>query len=173
MTPPPPRELARLGLISGAALILFVFEHLAPRPLPWMKLGLGNVAVVLALLAYGPAAALAVALIKLVVGSLITGSFGGPAFAIGGGAGLASWGAMALVRSLASRRFSPVGLSIIGAAVHQVSQLGIAYLYIRQAGLFALLPLSLASALGTGALIGLLAHWALAKLRANGWLESV
>lgn len=172
MRPLSPRDLARLGLLSSAALILFVFENLVPRPLPWMKLGLGNVAVVLALLAYGPAAALAVTLIKLVAGSLVTGGFAGPAFAIGGGAGLASWGAMALVRRCTGRLFSPVGLSIIGAAVHQTAQLGVAWLYLRQAGLFSLLPLSLAGALCSGALIGLLAHWALEKFRANGWLAA-
>jgi len=167
-----PRDLARLGLLSSAALILFVFETLVPRPLPWMKLGLGNVAVVLALLVYGPGAALAVSLIKLMAGSLITGGFGGPAFAIGAAAGLASWGAMSLVCRWTGRLFSPVGLCIIGAAVHQTAQLGAAWLYIRQAGLFSLLPLSLASALASGALIGLLVHWALEKFRANGWLET-
>ncbi|MBI2502086.1 MAG: Gx transporter family protein [Candidatus Latescibacteria bacterium] len=165
-----PRQLAHLGLFSSAAIALFVFEQLVPRPLPWMRLGLGNVAVLLALLAQGPAAALAVQLTKWLVGSLLTGALGGPAFVIGGSAGLASWAAMALAHRWTGRLFSPLGLSLIGAAAHQTVQLGTAGLYIHQLGLFSLLPLSLLSALTSGAAIGLLAWWVLEKVRANGWL---
>jgi heptaprenyl diphosphate synthase len=164
-----PRQLARLGLFTSAALALFVFEQLLPRPLPWMKLGLANLAVLLALLAQGPVAALAVQLAKWLVGSLLAGSLGGPAFVIAGSAGLGSWAAMALARRWTGALFSPLGLSLIGAAVHQALQLGTAGLYIHQSGLLALLPLSLLSALLSGALIGLLAGAVLKKMRVNGW----
>lgn len=164
-----PRPLARLGLFTSAAIALFVFEQLIPRPLPWMKLGLANVAVMLALLAQGPAAALTVQLTKWLVGSLMTGSLGGPAFVIAGASGLASWAAMALAHRWTGRLFSPLGLSLIGATAHQVAQLGTAGLYIHQSGLFALLPLSLFSALASGSAIGLLSGLILKKIRANGW----
>lgn len=168
-----PRQLARLGLFTSAALALFVFEQLIPRPLPWMKLGLANLAVLLALLIQGPAAALVVQLAKWLVGSLLAGSLGGPAFVIAGAAGLGSWAAMALARRWTGRLFSPLGLSLIGAAVHQTLQLGTAGLYIQQLGLLALLPLSLLSALVSGALIGLLAGAILGKMGANGWFSQM
>lgn len=151
------RSLARLGLLTGAALALFGLEQLVPRPLPWMKLGLANLAVLLALLTEGPAAALLVQLTKWLVGSLLTGSLGGPAFAIAGVAGLGSWVAMSLARATTGRLFSPLGLSLIGAATHQILQLGVAGLLLSQWGLLSLLPLSLSSALASGAFIGLLA----------------
>jgi len=72
------RDLTRLGLLGSVALVLFVLESLAPRPLPWMKLGLGNIGVLLALLVYGFAAALCISLLKLVVGGLLSGGLGGP-----------------------------------------------------------------------------------------------
>lgn len=165
-------HLARLGMLASAALVLAVLENLVPRPLPWMKLGLGNLAVLLALLLYGGRAALAVSLVKLLVGSLITGSLAGPAFTIAGGAGLASLGSMCLVWRAAPRLFSPVGLSILGAVVHQLAQLLLAFLYIRQAGLWGFLPLALATGLISGALIGLMAHWTRRQLRAGGWPEA-
>jgi heptaprenyl diphosphate synthase len=171
MRPGSPRQLARLGLFTSAALALFVFEQLLPRPLPWMKPGLANLAVLLALWTQGPAAALAVQLVKWLVGSLLTGSLGGPAFVIAGTAGAGSWAAMALARRWAGRLFSPVGISLIGAAVHQALQLLTAGLYVRQLGLLALLPLSLLSALASGAFIGLLAAAFLEKARAAGWFS--
>jgi heptaprenyl diphosphate synthase len=166
-----PQEVARLGLLGGAAVMLFMLEGLAPRPLPWMKLGLGNLPVLLALLLYGGVPALAVSSIKLLVGGLLSGGLGGPAFVVGGGAGLASLGVMVLVRRAWPGLFSPVGLSIWGALAHQVSQLVLAYLYIGQAGLFSLLPLFLFSGLASGLLIGLMAGWTWELLRRNGWLR--
>ena len=158
--------------MGSAALILFVFEALAPRLFPWMKLGLGNLAVLLALLVYGFVAALGVSMIKLLVGGLITGSLGGPAFVIGGGAGLASLLLMAAVHCSLTRLFSPVGLSILGALTHQVVQLVLAtYLYIGQTALLSFLHLFLIWGLLSGMLIGLLVHWTLEKFRANGWLK--
>ena len=166
-----PQSLARLGLLTGAALILFVVEGLVPRPLPWMKLGLANTAVLLALLVFGFGAALAVNGVKLLVGSFLAGTVLGPAFFIGGGAGLASLLVMAGVRRVHPTIFSPIGLSVLGAVVHQAVQLLLAHFYIRQAGLFALLPVFLLGGLVSGALIGLLVHWILARLQKMGWLE--
>lgn len=172
MSTPGPRQLARLGLLTGAALALYIFEQWVPRPLPWMRPGLANLAVLLALLVQGPAAALAVQLTKWLVGSLLTGSLGGPAFVIAGVAGSGSWAAMSLTRRWAGRLFGPLGLSLIGATAHQLLQLATAGLFVHQLGLLFLLPLALLSALFSGAFIGLLGGAALKKLAANGWLPA-
>ena len=79
-----PGDVARLGLMASAAIVLFVFESLAPKPLPWMKLGLGNLPVLVSLLSFGSGPALAVSAVKLVVGGLLSGGLAGPAFVIGG-----------------------------------------------------------------------------------------
>ncbi|MGB0606562.1 MAG: Gx transporter family protein, partial [Candidatus Latescibacterota bacterium] len=92
------RRLTRIGLLAAAAVVLFVFEGLAPRPLPWMKLGLGNLPVMLALMGYGPLAALTVSVLKLFIGGLLSGSLANPAFFIGAGAGMCSWLVMSAAR---------------------------------------------------------------------------
>ena len=171
MKPISPKDLTRLGLLGGTALVLFTFEALVPRPLPWMKLGLGNLAVMLALLVYGFVAALGVSAIKLFVGGLVSGSLGGPAFVIAGGAGMASLTVVAGVSKAKPDLFSPVGLSTLGALIHQSVQLLLAYLYIGHAALFSLLPIFLATGLLSGILIGLLVYWTLGTLRANGRLD--
>ena len=153
------QRLARISLLAAAAVVLYVFEGLAPRPLPWMKLGLGNLPVVLALMAYGPVAALIVSALKLLLGGVLSGALAGPAFLIGAGAGACSWLVMSVVWTVAPRLFSPVGLAIWGALAHQLAQLVLAYLYIGQWGVFSLLPIALLGALISGILIGLLAQW--------------
>lgn len=153
------RRLTRIGLLAAAAVVLFVFEGLAPRPLPWMKLGLGNLPVMLALMGYGPLAALAVSVLKLFIGGLLSGSLANPAFFIGAGAGMCSWLVMSVARVLGRSIFSAVGLGIWGALTHQLAQLALAYLYIGQWGMWTLLPVALLGGLISGILIGLLAHW--------------
>lgn len=162
-------RLARLGLLGSAALILFMLEGMVPKPLPWMRLGLGNAAVLLGLLTQGTAAGLAISAVKAIGGGFLSGGFANPAFVIGGGAGLASVGAMGLCRRLTGDLFSPVGLSVIGSLVHQTVQLGLAYLlYVRQESLWGLLPFFLLVGLLSGGLTGLLVAWVLARLRAWG-----
>ena len=158
------RDIARLGLMSSTAVILFVLEALVPKPLPWMKLGLGNLPVLVALLVYGIGAGLGVSAVKLLVGGLLSGGLGGPAFVIGGSAGLASLFVMAAVRRLSGETFSPVGVSIWGALTHQLVQLLMAALYVGSTGIFSLLPLFILSGLLGGGLIGLLAFWTREKL---------
>ena len=153
------RRLTRIGLLAAAAVVLFVFEGLAPRPLPWMKLGLGNLPVMLALMGYGPLAALTVSVLKLFIGGLLSGSLANPAFFIGAGAGMCSWLVMSVARALGKSIFSAVGLGIWGALTHQLAQLALAYIYIGQWGMWTLLPVALLGGLISGILIGLLAHW--------------
>ncbi len=164
-------HLTRVGLMAGVALVLFVFESLLPRPLPWMKLGLGNLAVLLALLVYGVPAALAVSLVKLGVGGLVTGGLGGPAFVLAAGSGLASLLVMGAVHRAAPTAFSPVGLSILGALAHQLTQLALASALYLGRPLAWLLPVFLLSGLASGAPIGLLVYWTLQKLHRHGWLR--
>ena len=165
------RVVTRLATLSCFSLILFLFEALAPRILPWMKLGLGNMVTLFALLGYGIPAALAVAGIKLLVGGLIGGTLAGPAFVVGGGAGLASLMVMAAAHRFAKKAFSIVGLSILGALSHQLVQLALASAYIGIEGLSHFLPLFLTWGLASGAVVGLTLYWVVEKLRSNGWMS--
>ncbi len=154
------RRVTRLGLLTGMALVLFLVEASLPRPLPWMRLGLANSAVLAALLLFGTGSALAVTLAKLLLGGLLGGGLAGPAFVIGSSAGLASFTAMALCWHYLPRLFSPVGLSIVGALVHQVTQLTVAALYLGHDGLFSLLPMFLLSGVASGLLTGTATYYA-------------
>jgi heptaprenyl diphosphate synthase len=165
MRPWPARTVTRLGLLAGTAVILFVLESLVPRPVPWLRLGLGNLPVLAALLLYGFGAALCVSLVKVFLGGLFSGGLGGPATVMALGAGISSLAAMAVVRRWMPRVFSPVGLSIIGAVVHQLVQLALAARFVGHRGVLALLPLALLAGLASGGGIGLLAMWTCRRLQ--------
>ena len=159
------RRTAEIALLIAVGLILFVFESYVPRPLPWVKLGLGNVATVLALLLYGPGAAFEVTALRVILGSLFVGALLSPTFLLALGGGVTAATTMSIVRRLWGDRFSPVGLSIWGALGHNAAQLTLAYLVlVRSSGLFSLIPMFLLSSVFAGGLIGLLAHLILRRV---------
>jgi heptaprenyl diphosphate synthase len=123
----------RIALLSAYAVALHGFESLLPTPVPWLRLGLANIITLTALLLYGIRAAVMITLIRVIVSSLFTGTFLGPAFILSLGGGLTSTLAMGFVLSIAPRLFSTVGLSLIGALFHNITQLFLAYfLFIRR-----------------------------------------
>ncbi|MEE3234208.1 MAG: Gx transporter family protein [Candidatus Latescibacterota bacterium] len=156
--------LIRIALLGAVSATLFVFEGLAPRPVPWMKLGLGNVPVVAVLFIYGPLAALIVCWLKLILGGLVGGLFAGPTFVISIGGTCISWCVMSLCHRIRLLGLSPVGVSIWGACSHQVTQLVIAYVFVGQFAIFSLFPIALLTATITGMFIGFLACWVLRLL---------
>ncbi|HPI71752.1 MAG TPA: Gx transporter family protein [bacterium] len=152
------KKRLQLGLLIAAGLILFVFEALLPRPLPWFKLGLANLATVLALYRFDSRSALLVTVARVLLGSLIIGTFMTPVFWLAFSAGVGSSLAMAGVKGRRSFFLSAIGVSLIGAVTHNLIQLLAAYwLIVHHIQIFRFLPLLLFPALITGPLIGLLA----------------
>jgi heptaprenyl diphosphate synthase len=117
----------RIALLSAYALALHGFESLLPTPIPWLRLGLANIITLTALLLYGIRAAVMITLIRVILSSLFTGTFLGPAFILSLGGGITSTLAMGFILSMAPRLFSTVGLSLIGALFHNITQLFLAY----------------------------------------------
>lgn len=117
----------RIALLSAYALGLHGFESLLPTPIPWLRLGLANIITLTTLLLYGMRAAIMVTLIRVILGSLFTGTFLGPAFILSFGGGVTSTVAMGIIVSLIPKLFGPVGLSLIGALFHNIAQLFLAY----------------------------------------------
>jgi len=117
----------RIALLSAYAVALHGFESLLPTPIPWLRLGLANIITLVTLLLYGIRAAMIVTLIRVILASLLTGTFLGPAFILSLGGGVTSTLAMGFVLSVAPRLFSTIGLSLIGALFHNIAQLVLAY----------------------------------------------
>jgi len=117
----------RIALLSAYAIGLHGFESLLPTPIPWLRLGLANIITLVTLLLYGMRPAIMVTLIRVIVVSLFTGTFLGPAFVLSLAAGIISTLAMGFALFLTPGLFSAVGLSIIGAFFHNLTQLFLAY----------------------------------------------
>lgn len=167
------RRVSLLGVLVALALALHVIEAQIPSPLPWVRPGLANLMTLVALLALGWRAALLVTLLRVVIGSLLVGSFMGPGFLLSFAGGVASTAAMALMAPGAWRLWSPLAVSAAGAVVHGVAQLlALKVLQLLPSGdLSWLVPLVLVPALIAGLFTGLLGNVVL--LRWQAYLRSV
>ena len=155
-------RLAKIGLLSSLALVLSYLETMVPLPvaLPGVKLGLANVAVVVALFVLDWRSAAAVAAAKVVASGLLFGSPVMLAYSLGGMA-LAFSGMLAL-RAIPG--VGAVAVSMAAAVLHNAGQLVVAAIMLKTpAVIINLAPLSVA-ALVTGLLTGVVATQAIASV---------
>jgi heptaprenyl diphosphate synthase len=117
--------LARLGLLAAAAVAAYVFEAMLPAPLPWARLGLSNIVVVLVLFGQGLGAAFAVNLVRIVAGNLLTGMLLGPAFVFSAAGSTAALLVMAGLRRSLVPPLSIAGASLAGAVTNNVVQVAV------------------------------------------------
>jgi len=160
----------RIALLSAFALGLHGFESLIPTPIPWLRLGFANIVTVVTLVLYGLYPAIMVTLIRVVLGSLLSGTFLGPAFLLSSGGGIASTLSMGIVFLIMPRLFSTVGLSIIGAMFHNLAQLIIAYFFFIQRieAILLITPLIMLFGTVTGTLNGFLSEMLIKNLKNSG-----
>lgn len=149
-------KLARLSVLLALATVIHTAEGLLPISVAWFKFGFANIIGLAALELFGFKDALLVTLGRIFLGSLAYGLFGSPAFALSFSGGVSAILAMAAVQRVGGSLFSEVGISVVGAVVHNVAQLTVAYLLlVRNDAILLLLPLMLLTAAGTGLVNGL------------------
>ena len=150
----PTRRVTNLALLVSTGLVLSIIESTLPPllPVPGAKLGLANIAAVLALYLFGPGMALEVTLLRCLVGGLLRGSVVGLFLSLSGG--LASTLVMIILFLLADRLLSVVGVSVAGALTHNAAQLAAAYLLVQNTALFYYLPYLILVSVPTGLFVG-------------------
>lgn len=156
------QRLARVSLLAAVALILSYIETMIPLPvaLPGVKLGLANIAVVVALFAIDTRTAFAVALVKVFASGFLFGSPMMLAYSAGG-MGLA-FAVMALMKLTPG--ISVVVVSMASAIFHNVGQIAVACAVLSSPAVFLSLPPLAVAALITGALTGAVALGVLASI---------
>lgn len=160
-------RLVLIALLTALAIALMAVERLIPVTIavPGVKLGLANVVTLTALYLFTWRDTLTIILLRVLLGSLILGSFSAFLFSLGGA--LLAFGVMALLVLCLPRVFSIVGVSVCGAVAHNVGQLLVAALVVRNLGIVSYLPVLLVAAIGTGLITGYTVTLLLKYLKAS------
>lgn len=156
-------RVSRCALLVALALAISALESMlpVPAPVPGMKLGLANVVTVLAAFWLGPAEAVIVFLVRVVLASALTGQLAALPFGLAGGG-------LALLVTLAFARFAPPAYirlcSMAAAVVHNVGQIGVAILLTATPQIAFYLPVLLITGLATGFVTGTVAAAVFARV---------
>lgn len=147
---------AWMGMLLAAALILGYIESLIPLSfgIPGIKLGLANLAVLLALYRIGAKEAFLIDVLRIVLSGFLFGSLYSILYSMAGG--VLSFLAMLLLRK--QGRFSVLFVSMAGGVSHNIGQLAVAALVVETRGLFYYLPPLLTAGAATGLLLGVIAE---------------
>ncbi len=159
-----------VALLAACALFLSTIEYLIPKPLPFMRLGLANLPLIIALGLLTWKEYLLLALLKVLGQALITGTIFSyiVLFSIAGTA--ASILAMLLTYNWLKKRVSLIGVSIAGAMASNSAQLLLSrYLLFGEAAKL-IAPPFLIVGLITSVILGFFAQQFIAK---SSWYKGV
>ncbi|KAB7624467.1 Gx transporter family protein [Alkalilimnicola sp. S0819] len=157
------REDLRIAWLAALAIVIHVAESALPSPVPGIKPGLANIITVVVLLRFGWRAAAWVAVLRVLAGGLILGTFLSPTFILSLGGALAAVLALGLAARLPG--IGAVGCSVLASMAHMGTQFLLAWqLFIPHPALLKLLPVLLSAALAFGIVNGLLAAAILRRL---------
>ena len=164
------QKLTLASLLTAAGLVVFVIEAQLPplTAIPGIKPGLSNVFTMLTLFWVGPGWALGTMLVRVSLGSLITGQTMAFFYSISGG--LTAFVIMcALKRPLGEQKLWV--LSAFGAMGHNLGQMAAALIITRTQALLYYLPVLMVSGIVTGIFTGLCAQLVSRRARQAGILS--
>ena len=151
------RKIALLGVITAATIVIAIAESFIPSiGIPGVKLGLANIMILITLYEIGILEAAGISVIRVLVVSLVRGTFLSMGFLMSLTGATLSLGIMILLY-LVIRKFSIIGVSVIGSLFHVFGQILVAIFYLGSGYVIYYLPVIAISAIITGVLVGITA----------------
>jgi heptaprenyl diphosphate synthase len=145
-----------LVLLGAFCLFLSALEHLIPKPLPFMRLGLANLPLLLALDIFSVKHFYLLVLIKVLGQGLVTGTLFSYVALFSFAGTVLSASVMLILRRIVKKN-SLIGVSIAGAFVSNAAQLVLARFIVFGEGVVILAPPFLAAGIISGGLFGFFA----------------
>ena len=162
------KRLAIVSMLLAAAIVLNYLESLIPMFIPGVRLGLANVIILIMLYEFKWHEALAVDILRILIVSLIRGSFLTPAFYMSLTGGILSYVAMLIFSKL--KFFSPIGVSVLGAIAHATGQIIACIIIISLDSVIYYLPFIAILSVLTGILSGVIVRIYLKRSITNKFL---
>lgn len=152
------RKIALLGILTAATIVIAILESFIPSiGIPGVKLGLANIMILVILYELGIVDAIMVNLLRVIVVGLVRGNIFSMGFLMSITGAIFSLGIMILFY-LVVRKFTVVGVSVIGSIFHVGGQVIIAMIFLGSAYVVLYLPIIGISAIITGVFVGIVAQ---------------
>lgn len=158
------KRIALSGLMVSVMLVLGYVESLIPlgSAVPGIKIGLANSVLLYAIYVLGAKQAFVLMIVKVLLSGLTFGGVNAMMYSLAGG--VLSMAAMLIVRRVPGTGI--LGVSIAGAAMHNLGQVLLAMIVLQTDKLLYYMAILVLVGIGTGFLTGVVAH---AVLRVQGF----
>jgi len=151
-----PRVRKTLAMLGAFCLFLSAVEYMIPKPLPFIRIGIANLPLILALDMFPFLTFLVLVGIKVLGQALITGTLFSYIFLFSlAGTVLSAVSMYGLRRLLGPARISFIGTSTAGAMMSNIAQLALAWFFIFRNNARYIAPPLLAMGLITGIALGI------------------
>ena len=152
------QKIALLGVLLAATIVVAIAESFIPSfTIPGIKLGFANIVILVTLYELGVKEAVFINLVRVLVVSLVRGTFLSMGFFMSLTGAVMSLGIMILF-CLLIKKFSIIGVSVIGSLFHVTGQILIAMIYMGSVYVVYYLPIIGLAAIITGVLVGFIAR---------------
>ena len=159
-----------LAFFTALCLFLSTIEYAIPKPLPFMRLGIANVPLILALYLFPLKHFFFLVLMKILGQALLSGTIFSYIFLFSLCGSLLGSIFMFLSHRLGKANISPLGISVAGALGNNIAQIILARYIIFGEGTKYIAPLLLITGLITGILMGI---FALTFMQKSRWFTLV
>lgn len=146
----------KISFIASGTLLLSSLEHLVPKPLPFLRLGLANLPLLLILQSIDYPSYFVILLLKVIGQGMVSGTLFSYLFFISLAGTMSSGFAMKLLKGLLKKRVSLVGVSVVGAFISNLAQLQVASWVVYGPTIWVAAPLMLGLGMITSIILGFL-----------------
>lgn len=153
------KKIPYLSVFTALAILMGYVESLVPLPflVPGMKLGLGNVIILMLLYLMDLKSTFFVSLIKVLLSGLLFSGFASTLYSLSG----AMVALLFMVIGKKIKALGVMGVSVLGGLGHNLGQIAVAICVIENLNLLYYLPVLLVCGTVTGILVGIAGNTAL------------
>lgn len=164
------QKLNLVAFMGALCLFFSTIEYLFPKPLPFFRLGLANIPIMISLEIFPPSYVLLVVLLKVLGQGLMNGTLASYVFLFSIAGSFASAFVMLAVHRWGGRHVTLIGISVFGAIASNVVQMFLSVNFIFGRSAWVIAPLFITLGVASGLLVGLFAYRFQKRSR---WLEGV
>ncbi len=164
------KRLDRIALFAALSLFLSIIELVIPKPIPFFRLGLANLPLLVALTMFSRRDFVLLILLKIFGQGIVSGTLFSYVFLFSAAGSLSSGVVMLILRRWYPNRITLVGIGVLGAFASNSAQLLFASAFIFGRSTWLIAPLFLLVGTISGTVLGAIAGYLLQHSR---WLSAM
>lgn len=147
-----------IALLAAVALFLSSIEHVIPKPVPFLKIGLANLPILIGLTVLQPRELLSLVTVKIIGQGIVQGTLFSYIIVFSAAGSLTSAIIMIILHRLLHKNISLIGISVVGALVSNTAQIMIARFLLFGQNAWLIAPAFLITGIASAFMLGLFAE---------------